>query len=206
MKLTAILLFIASVALGQSDTIKYWSDLKTPLYHSGDLIPASAQGQLVTVELPANQPFKVVPAVITWSLIQTHESTSASWTYSGFTVVPSVSGQDKFSARDFAWVTGTLGAGSNGAALIVTVPANSRIGFWSERSSGHNPYTFKISQSNAVKMQGTIDPRQGTANSDYVRNAPSWYSGTLEAGSYKIDLTPSGQMVIDKVTIETMSY
>lgn len=194
---------LLNVAAAQ-DSISYWSQLKTPLYHSGDLIPASQGDRLVTVELSSNQAYKVVPAVVTWTVSQVFESTASAFTYKGWQVVQPQSGQDKFSARDFAWIPAP--DGTQTAVINLTVVENSRIAFWSEHSAEHMPYTLTLRTGAQVKNTVTLDPRKGTAATDHARNSPSWYSPVLQAGDYRLEIFPAGQMVIDKVIVEKMTY
>lgn len=59
MRLTALLLFITSIAYGQ-DTVYHVHYLKSPVYRPGQLIPAKAVNQLVDVEIPPGKFYKVV--------------------------------------------------------------------------------------------------------------------------------------------------
>ena len=205
MKLLIFFLLLTSIAYGQ-DSIALWSD---PIFvPKGQVNSAINSGSkdLVLFEVDKNKYYKLSEVTPVWTISATFESNASQWTYNGgWQIVQPGAGQDKFSARDFAWIPSPNGTQT--ATISLTLESNSRISFWSERAGGHGNYQLVVKKGNTVvETSPVINAGALLYNSDFNNGTPSWSSRTLDAGMYSLEVSPAGQLVVDKVTVEKLTY
>lgn len=114
----------------------------------------------------------------------------------------------KFYNDNFAWIPQPNGTQRAGVRFSSQYPV--RISFMSERSAGHNPYDLVFKANNIVKDSVRIDPRLPPINTDEQRQVPSYVSKQLNPSApnvmtdYLLVIKPTGQMVIDRITVEVL--
>lgn len=116
--------------------------------------------------------------------------------------------ETKFYNDNFAWIPQPNGTQRAGIRFSTTYPL--RMSFSSERSSGHQPYDLVFKVNNVVQDSVRIDPRLAPLNSDEQRGTPSYISKQLNPSApgvlteYLMVIKPTGQMVIDRITVEIL--
>lgn len=216
MKITFLLLLSFS-AFGQIKVI----DKNQEYYYLGTLDTASFDAKgYVTVQIEPKSADEYTYTIMrkkklqNWSLqaIIENDNTSAI-AYSSVSPAPqgwfvNATGEAKFFASNFAWIPAPNGTQTAYTRISGKDPV--RFSFWSERSTGHAPYILEVKIGTIIVQTVTIDPRQGPAGSDKDRGQPSFTSNTLNPQSpgvtteYTLTIRPTGQMVIDRITIEAL--
>lgn len=193
------------VAFGQDSTALWNEPLWVPSAQAGQTINSGSK-ELILFEVQKNKYYKLTEVTPVWTTSATFESNAAQWTYNGgWQIVQPGAGQDKFSARDFAWIPSPNGTQT--ATITLPIEANSKISFWSERAGGHGNYQLVVKKGNTViETSPVINAGALLYNSDFNNGTPSWSSKTLDAGTYTLEVRPAGQLVVDKVTVEKLTY
>ena len=201
---TLIFLLIPFYSYAQ-DSVALWSEPVFVPKGSVSQPVNSGSKELILFEVSKNKTYKIVETLLSWEQ-SVYESNASQWVYNGgWQIVQPGAGQDKFSARDFAWIPSPNGTQT--ATIALTLDANSRISFWSERAGGHGKYQLVVKKGNTViETSPVINAGALLYNSDYNNGTPSWSSRTLDAGVYSLEVRPAGQLVVDKVTVEKLTY
>lgn len=194
-----LILFLSLIALSVSaqDSVYHKSYLAQPVYRPGQVIPAKAVNQLVDVEIPAGKAYKLVEVAYDSSWVITeYNNNSSAIVYSGPWKM--LGGQSKFTNGDYHYGD-PVGARTAVFTYTTDKPAVAR--FWSERYSGHGKYMISVDGGTPLEINAGVTPLL----SDKERNLASWKTPLLPAGTHKITITSSAQMVVDRFTVAVLT-
>ncbi len=199
MRLTAILLFLTSLAYGQVQRIERLQELYWLGNH--DTIVFDAKGYVTMIVEPKTVGDEYIYTIIRQKKVLGFDSTTVEYNNNHTAIVYSSgwsvgANQAKFYNGDFHY--GTTG-GTRSATFTYTSDKQTKVRFWSERYSGHGQYQIKVDNGAAVTINAGVAP----FGSDKDRGLESWSSVILPPGTHTVTITTSAQMVVDRFTVTT---